>query len=55
MDKKFAIFNTATNQFSGFVYDDATDAKLNARALNLALKPQFQNYTVATIIFDPEV
>lgn len=55
MNTLYAVFNTLTGQFVGPTSADAEEAKDLARTLNLAMKPEFQNYTVATITFDPEV
>lgn len=58
MDKQYGVFNTALGTFVQFqdgVLFDARTAKARARCWNAAMKPEHQSYTVATIIFDPEV
>lgn len=55
MDKKYAVLDTALNQFLAIGVTDKESAKNEAARLNAAKKPQFQTYTVVTVIFDPEV
>ncbi len=55
MDKWYAVFNTATNEFYGKPNLDKLRIKNEASFLNAAMKPEYQTYTVATIILDTEV
>lgn len=53
MDKFYAVYNTEQDTFTGLM--NLADAKSVASELNAAMKPEFQNYTVVTVIFDSEV
>lgn len=55
MDKKYAVLDTALNQFVAIGATDKRSAKAEATRLNAARKPEFQTYTVVTVVFDPEV
>lgn len=57
--RQYAVYNTGTKQFytlgDGETVMSLLSAKRLAADLNNQMKPEFQNYTVVTIIFDPEV
>ena len=58
--KWYAILNTATGQFYQFlptseISTDLEQTKSVARQLNEAMVPEFQNFSVVTVILNPEV
>lgn len=58
--KFYGVFNTDIQGFvplgtGSTLSTEVGEAKALARSLNAAMKPQFQTYTVVTVIFDPEV
>lgn len=59
MDKRYVIFDTATNSVVGTWFGnsvvDPEIAKSVAGKLNADRKPEYQTLTVATLIFDTEI
>jgi hypothetical protein len=61
MKKFYAVYNSGIGAFvfagglDNGITDDKEEAKRVAREFNGAMKPDYQTYTVATVVFDPEV
>lgn len=57
--RRYAVYNTDTEQFytrgDGATLMPVESAKTLASNLNSAMKPEYQHYTVVTVIFNPEV
>lgn len=53
--KHYMVIETRTGQQWGQLTTDVKAAKAVSAELNNNMKPEYQTYTVATVIFDPEV
>lgn len=57
--EQFAVYDSNINQFviplTGKTLMRKSEAKALATKFNEAMKPEFQNYTVVTVTFNPEI